>query len=218
VWYSLGEVRRFREWRLHEAAVNAEMDRRKRLASSGFASWLNAADAEPWPFALVGPHRRPVDVWATIRGEVVMARTDHVAWLSVEDYLRARLAAARAEQGERDDEAAVAKAGEREARGVKLSAGIDSNARTKLRTKGTSSSVLMERCWPTHPGAVERSRRFAWPKVDARGCYLGAAHAQRAGADIVERTETSDASGSQESNGSLSVPASPSIHDAARKY
>lgn len=102
------------------------------------AAWLNAVDAavdaEPWPFALAGTHRRPVDVWATIRGEVTMARTDRIEWLSVEDYLEARLAAARAEQDGCYREAAMAKATEREKRAGALRADLPSRAKPKTRT------------------------------------------------------------------------------------
>jgi hypothetical protein len=51
--------------------------------------WLHVAsvEGETYPFALIGPSRRPVDVWFTIRGEVTMGRRDPVRWLSLGSYL-----------------------------------------------------------------------------------------------------------------------------------
>jgi hypothetical protein len=63
---------------------------------SGFAMWINTGtvQSDPWPFALVGPHKRPVDAWATICGEVVMGRGDPISWLTLPEYLDARQKAA----------------------------------------------------------------------------------------------------------------------------
>jgi len=112
VWYSLGEVRRFRAARAEKAAfdveVNAEMARRG--MNPGFAAWLNTANgqSEPWPCAIVGPYRKPVDAWATIRGEVAMGRGDRIRWLSLDEYLDARQKAALAEARAADRADAVA--------------------------------------------------------------------------------------------------------------
>lgn len=115
LWYSLGAVRRYREWVKEQAEVNAIIAKRQ---PGGFAGWLNSADlqSEPWPFAIVGPYKRPVDAWATIRGEVTMARVDPIRWLTVVEYLEARLVAAQAQNDAENHEAAVAMAKDREAR------------------------------------------------------------------------------------------------------
>ena len=101
LWYTLGEIRRYRAEKAENIAIQAELNRRHKH-QPGFASWLNTSPAEPWPFALVGPHKRPVDVWSTIRGEVPMSRKDTVAFLTVAQYLEKRLAAARAEEAAKE--------------------------------------------------------------------------------------------------------------------
>jgi len=115
LWYSLGAVRRYREWVKEQAEVNAVIAKRQ---PGGFAGWLNNANlqSEPWPCAIVGPYKRPVDAWATIRGEVSMGRSDVIRWLSLADYLEARLAAAQAESDAEHHNAAVAMAKDRQAR------------------------------------------------------------------------------------------------------
>jgi hypothetical protein len=105
-WYSLGACRRYRVWKQEQAVVNAETARRKsgRRNTTGFAEWLNSSrvQSEPWPCALVGPYKRPVDAWATIRGEVTMERSDRIEWLTLLEYLDARSASAK-QQGEAED-------------------------------------------------------------------------------------------------------------------
>jgi hypothetical protein len=123
VWYSFGSVCDYLdEWLpLH---VEAEALHAKRLARSetqalgGFSAWLNAAhhQTERWPCAIIGPHKRPVDAWATIRGEVTMGRSDPIRWLTLPDYLEARLTAAHAQSEAEDHAAAVATAKDRRSR------------------------------------------------------------------------------------------------------
>lgn len=115
LWYSLGEIRRYRGLRAEQAEVNAELAKR----GFGFAAWLAGYPTDPWPFALVGPHKRPVDIWATIRGEAPMARTDAVAWLTLDDYLRERLRASLGETAAADRATRVAVASERQGKGLK---------------------------------------------------------------------------------------------------
>ncbi len=100
LWYSLGAVRRYREWVKEQAEVNAVIAKRQ---PGGFAGWLNSANlqSEPWPCAMIGPFKRPVDAWATIRGEVSMGRADRVQWLTLVEYLEERL---RSVMAQYDDE------------------------------------------------------------------------------------------------------------------
>lgn len=37
--------------------------------------------------AIVGKRQRPVDFWATVPGDVKMARSDNCEWLTLGDYL-----------------------------------------------------------------------------------------------------------------------------------
>ena len=106
LWYSLGAVRRYRGWVKEQAAVNAVIAKRQ---FDGFSAWLNGADlqSEPWPCAMIGPFKRPVDAWATIRGEVDMRRSDPIRWLDLDQYLAARKNAAVAEERAADRAASV---------------------------------------------------------------------------------------------------------------
>lgn len=115
LWYSLGAVRRYREWVKEQAEVNAVIAKRQ---PGGFAGWLNSADppSQPWPFAIIGPFKLPVDVWATIRGEVAMGRADPIRWLTLVEYLDARLVSVQAHLRAKDQEAAVAMAKDRQTR------------------------------------------------------------------------------------------------------
>lgn len=115
LWYSMGAVRRYREWVKEQAEVNAVIAKRQ---SGGFAVWLNSADlqSEPWPFAKIGPFKCPVDAWATIRGEVTMGRADRIAWLSLPEYLDARQQAAVAQQRAEDRVEAIDTAKKRQKR------------------------------------------------------------------------------------------------------
>lgn len=100
VWYSMGTLRAYLAARRELAELDAEIDRRHQQERTlRFSGWLGTPHvATVWPFALVGPHKRPVDLWATIRGEVPMSRTDTTAWLTVEAYLIQCLAATQAEE------------------------------------------------------------------------------------------------------------------------
>lgn len=90
LWYSLGSVRRYREWVSEQAEANAAIAKKRQgQRLPGFSAWLAAASTEAWPVALVGPSKRPVDAWSTIRGEVEMARSDRIQWMTREEYLAA---------------------------------------------------------------------------------------------------------------------------------
>lgn len=104
VWYSMGAIRAYLAERKEEAEINAELNKRDRVERElRFSAWLGTPNiATLWPFAVVGPHKRPVDIWATIRGEVAMGRADPIRWLSISEYLEARLKAAVAEQRAED--------------------------------------------------------------------------------------------------------------------
>jgi len=131
LWYSLGEVRRFRAHKVELAAMNAELA--KLGFRAGFATWLNTGtvQSDPWPFALVGPHKRPVDAWATIRGEIAMGRADPISWLTLPGYLDARQKAALAQQRAEDHAEAVGTAKKRQKRGGTINESPTS--RTKFR-------------------------------------------------------------------------------------
>ena len=131
LWYSLGAVRRYREWVKEQAEVNAAIAKRQ---PGGFAGWLNSADlqSEPWPFAMIGPFKRPVDAWATIRGEVNMGRSDVIRWLDLDLYLAARKNAAMAEAEAADQAASVARAKARTKRSL---AGADLPVRVRIRAR-----------------------------------------------------------------------------------
>ena len=84
IWYSLGEIRRF----LRERAANAELDRMIAMKRRSFSTWVStAAPDEPWPITLVGPHRKPVDFFATVRGEVSTTRRDRSQWMTLSEYM-----------------------------------------------------------------------------------------------------------------------------------
>jgi hypothetical protein len=86
IWYSLGEIRRF----LRERAENAELDRAIAMKHRSFSMWINtAAPNEPWPITLVGPHRKPVDFFAALRGEVPTTRSDRSKWMTLSEYMAA---------------------------------------------------------------------------------------------------------------------------------
>ena len=122
VWYSLGEVRRYRAERAEQAKLKAEVDAvmAQRGTHPGFATWLNTSKGhgETWPCAIVGPHGKPVDAWATIRGEVAMGRGDTIRWLTLADYLDARQSAALAEEQAMDRAEAVAESSKRQTRAL----------------------------------------------------------------------------------------------------
>ena len=86
IWYSLGEIRRF----LRERAENAEIDRAIAMKDRSFSMWVNTATPdELWPITLVGPHRKPVDFFAALRGEVPTTRKDHSKWMTLSEYMTA---------------------------------------------------------------------------------------------------------------------------------
>ena len=86
IWYSLGEIRRF----LRERAENAELDRAIAMKHRSFSIWINtAAPNEPWPITLIGPHRKPVDFFAALRGEVPTTRSDRSKWMRLSEYITA---------------------------------------------------------------------------------------------------------------------------------
>jgi hypothetical protein len=130
LWYSLGAVRGYREWVKEQAEVNAVIAKRQ---PGGFAGWLNSADlqSEPWPCAIVGPYKRPVDAWATIRGEVSMGRADRIAWLSLPEYLDARQKAAVTQQRAEDHAEAVGTARKRQKRAGTIKESPTSRVKTR---------------------------------------------------------------------------------------
>jgi hypothetical protein len=86
IWYSLGEIRRF----LRDRAENAEADRLATTRHRTFAAWVNTASPdEQWPITLAGPHRKPVDFFATVRGEVSTTRRDRSKWMTLSEYITA---------------------------------------------------------------------------------------------------------------------------------
>lgn len=98
LWYALGELRAYLASVKAQAEVDAELGRNHFEHKLRFSAWVGMANiGTRWPFAMVGPHKRPVDIWATIRGEVTMGRGDKAGWLSVGEYLDARQKAALAE-------------------------------------------------------------------------------------------------------------------------
>lgn len=97
IWYSLGEIRRF----LRERAENAEMDRAISMKHRSFSAWVNTgAPDELWPITLVGPHRKPVDFFAALRGEVPTTRDDRSKWMTLSEYITALKQASAAAQSE----------------------------------------------------------------------------------------------------------------------
>jgi len=85
VWYSMASVRHYRAWLAEQANVGRTVA--ARTLPQSFPVWLNtAAPDERWPISLVGAAARPVDFWATVRGEVSMGRKDSCAWFSATEY------------------------------------------------------------------------------------------------------------------------------------
>ena len=90
VWYSMGEVRRYRQWVAEEQRLNVVTGLR-RGGFASFADWVNRGKpTDPWPIASLGPQKRPVDFWATLRGEVRMSRTDDCLWMTLAEFLHQR--------------------------------------------------------------------------------------------------------------------------------
>ena len=117
-WYSLGELRAYLASVKEQAEVDAELGRNPFEHKLRFSAWLGTPNiGTRWPFAMVGPHKRPVDIWATIRGEVTMGRADKAQWLSVDEYLDARQKAALAELRAAEHAEAVGESTKRETRG-----------------------------------------------------------------------------------------------------
>lgn len=86
IWYSLGEIRRF----LRERAENAEIDRMIAMKRWSFSTWVSTAKPdEEWPITLVGPHRKPVDFFAALRGEVPTTLSDRSKWMTLGEYMTA---------------------------------------------------------------------------------------------------------------------------------
>jgi hypothetical protein len=55
-----------------------------------FLEWVtNTEPDEEWPIALIGPTKRPVDLWATLRGDVHMRGTDRARWMTAKQYVDA---------------------------------------------------------------------------------------------------------------------------------
>ena len=98
IWYSLGEIRRF----LKERAEHAEIDRTIAMKHRSFSTWVSTATPdELWPITSVGPHRKPVDFFAALRGEVPTTRSDRSKWMTLSEYFTAMkqaLAATKSEE------------------------------------------------------------------------------------------------------------------------
>ena len=98
VWYSLGSVRRYRVWLAEQAAINAHMGATR---FETFAAFLREGLLDDrWPFAMVGPNRRPIDFGLTLRGAPSMARSDTCGWLTLDEYLDAQARSAITHRGE----------------------------------------------------------------------------------------------------------------------
>lgn len=86
IWHSLDEIRRF----LRERAENAEIDRTIATKHRSFSSWVSTGTPdELWPITLVGTHRKPVDFFAALRGEVPTTRSDRSTWMTLSEYIAA---------------------------------------------------------------------------------------------------------------------------------
>jgi hypothetical protein len=135
LWYDLGGLRAYLDSVKEQAEVDAELGRNPFEHKLHFSAWVGTANIKTrWPFAMVGPGptKRPVDLWATIRGEVAMGRSDPIRWLTLSEYLDARLRAAVSEQRDEDRKAAVGTATKRVKRAgtVKTSATARERARS----------------------------------------------------------------------------------------
>lgn len=98
LWFTLGALRAYLATVQEQAAIDAELGRRPFERKLRFSAWLGTHGIRTqWPCALVGPHKRPVDLFATIRGEIPMERTDKATWLTREAFLAALVAADKAE-------------------------------------------------------------------------------------------------------------------------
>jgi hypothetical protein len=90
VWYSIGSIREYLGWLTKEQKFNKEIGRRRGdfAAYPTFVDWLNTGKiSDLWPMAIVGRQERPVDFWATVRGDVKMARSDTCEWMTLGNYL-----------------------------------------------------------------------------------------------------------------------------------
>lgn len=115
LWYSLGELRAYLASVKEQAEIDAELGRRPFERKLRFSAWLGSPHIDTrWPFALVGPHKRPVDLWATIRGDVPMSRNDKTAWLTRPAFLAALAAAEKAEGAAQERSRAVKHATKRQ--------------------------------------------------------------------------------------------------------
>lgn len=110
-WYSLGTLRAYIA-SLHEGAeVKAELRKQGFETQRRFSGWVSTLGIKTtWPCAIIGVHKRPVDIWATIRGEVVMTHSDKVAWMTRTAFLDALVAADKAEGAAQERARAVKRA------------------------------------------------------------------------------------------------------------
>jgi hypothetical protein len=120
VWYSMGTIRAYLAAQRERAEIDVELHRRDRIERElRFSAWLGTPNRNTmWPFALVGPHKRPVDVWATIRGEIAMGRGDKIQPMSMQEYLEAHQAALAAEVRAADHAEALGTSEKRKQRGM----------------------------------------------------------------------------------------------------
>ena len=90
LWYSMGSIREYLDWLKKEQKFNKDIGRRRGdfVAYPTFIDWLSTGKiSDTWPMAIVGKQQRPIDFWATVRGDVKMARSDTCEWLTLSDYL-----------------------------------------------------------------------------------------------------------------------------------
>lgn len=102
-WYSLGTLRAYRASLKEGAEIKAELQRQGYENQRRFSAWLSTPSIKTrWPCAIVGPHKRPVDIFATIRGEFPMTHADKTTWLTRKAFLDALAAADVAEAIDQD--------------------------------------------------------------------------------------------------------------------
>jgi hypothetical protein len=114
-WYSLGAIRAYKASLREGAAIKDELRNQGYEDQRRFSAWLSEPGIRTrWPCALIGSHKRPVDIWATIRGEVVMTPSDKVAWLTRGAFLAALAASDQADAAAQERAAAMKRATRRQ--------------------------------------------------------------------------------------------------------
>lgn len=104
LWYSMGAIREYLDWLKKEQKFNKEIGRRRGdfVAYPTFGDWLNKGKIfDTWPMAILGKRERPVDFWATVRGDIKLSRSDTCEWMSLGDYLARRMRFLNADESDR---------------------------------------------------------------------------------------------------------------------